>query len=91
MDIGADLTTQGLLADNQDLERLSEISRCIPGYSDARHYLFFRRLLATTGITNILILGVYFGRDIAFILEAAPGHAVHANWIWIATQPDLAA
>ncbi len=71
MDIGADLTTQGLLADNQDLERLSEISRCIPGYSDARHYLFFRRLLATTGITNILILGVYFGRDIAFILEAA--------------------
>jgi predicted O-methyltransferase YrrM len=64
-------TTPSLQLDTQDFERLAEMTRCIPGYSDARHYQFFRQLLAHTEIENILILGVYFGRDIAFILEAA--------------------
>jgi predicted O-methyltransferase YrrM len=50
---------------------MAEICRCIPGYSDARHYQFFRQLLAGRGIESILVLGVYFGRDIAFMLEAA--------------------
>ncbi len=50
---------------------MAEICRCIPGYSDARHYQFFRQLLASRRIETILILGVYFGRDIVFMLEAA--------------------
>jgi predicted O-methyltransferase YrrM len=65
------LTTPSLRLDAQDLERLAEMCRCIPGYSDARHFQFFRHLLASTHIETILILGVYFGRDIAFLLEAA--------------------
>jgi hypothetical protein len=65
------LKTPSLQLDTNDLERLAEFSRCVPGYSDARHYQFFRHLLVSADIANILILGVYFGRDITFLLEAA--------------------
>jgi predicted O-methyltransferase YrrM len=65
------LTTPSLQLDAQDIERLEEICRFVPGYSDARHFQFFRHLLASRQIESILILGVYFGRDIAFLLEAA--------------------
>ncbi len=69
--------------DAQDQERMAEICRCIPGYSDARHYHFFRQLLASRSIETILMLGVYFGRDIAFILEAArrAGRAVRITGV----------
>lgn len=43
----------------------------IPGYSDPRHYAFFRTALAALPIRRVLMLGVYFGRDIALLLEAA--------------------
>jgi len=69
--IDVKFTTPSLQLDALDNERLAEICRCIPGYSDVRHYRFFRQLLAGADISTILILGVYFGRDIAFILEAA--------------------
>lgn len=71
MSIDARLTTPSLPLDVYDHERLAEICRSVPGYSDARHFQFFRQLLAHTTIESILILGVYFGRDIAFMLEAA--------------------
>jgi hypothetical protein len=65
------LTTPTLPLDVYDHESMAEICRAVPGYSDARHFQFFRQLLAHTEIESILILGVYFGRDIAFLLEAA--------------------
>ncbi len=71
MSIDARLTNPSLPLDVYDHERMADICRTIPGYSDARHFQFFRQLLAHTEIESILILGVYFGRDIAFMLEAA--------------------
>ncbi len=53
-----------------DAERVKFISGCVPGWSDARHYAFFKLLLAS-GVRDILILGVYRGRDMAFILDIA--------------------
>lgn len=71
MSIDARLVSPSLPLDARDHERMAEICGSVPGYSDARHFQFFRQLLAHTTIETILILGVYFGRDIAFMLEAA--------------------
>jgi SAM-dependent methyltransferase len=71
-DLNFRLLAQSKVAlDAVDMERLAEICRLVPGYSDARHYLFFKRLFASTTVANILMLGVYFGRDIVLMLEAA--------------------
>jgi len=37
------------------------------GYSDYRHWLFFKKILSAVKGHNILMLGVYQGRDIAYI------------------------
>jgi predicted O-methyltransferase YrrM len=71
LSIDARLTTPSLQLDATDYERMAEICRSVPGYSDAKHFQFFRQLFAYTAIETVLILGVYFGRDIAFMLEAA--------------------
>ena len=57
--------------DSQDLHALSQVCGSVPGYSDARHALFYKRLFAETDVATILVLGVYFGRDIVLILKAA--------------------
>lgn len=44
------------------------ISR-IPGYSGLLHYCFFAHLLRNHAIKDMLVLGVYHGRDIAFIQD----------------------
>jgi len=59
------------LFDQQDHARMTEISRDVRGYSDARQYSFFRSLFALTDVSRVLILGVYFGRDIVFMLETS--------------------
>ncbi len=43
----------------------------IPGYSDLRHYAFFRVAMRLRPIRRVLLLGVYFGRDAALLLQAA--------------------
>jgi len=65
-----DFTKNRLQLDLEDMERMSEICRLVPGYSDAKHALFFKRLFACTSVSRILILGVYFGRDIVLMIEA---------------------
>jgi len=49
------------------------ISNRIPGWSSNLHYLFFKSVLeACPEVKSILMLGVYLGRDIAMICDAAP-------------------
>jgi Methyltransferase domain len=59
------------LFDQQDQASMAKIVSSVRGYSDARHYDFFRRVFTYTEIRSVLLLGVYFGRDIAFMCEAA--------------------
>ncbi len=42
----------------------------VRGYSDLKHFAFFKSLLALPDVHDVLVLGVYFGRDIAFMREA---------------------
>ena len=63
--------------DKEDEKALTEIIEGVPGYSGDKHFSFFKCLLAATEIKNILILGVYHGRDIALIADIAARH--HPN------------
>jgi SAM-dependent methyltransferase len=47
--------------------RRRAIDRVCRGYSTERHWSFFRRLLARPQIGSCLMLGVYYGRDIAYM------------------------
>jgi hypothetical protein len=56
----------------QDAERVAAINVAIPGWSDAKQYAFFKGVLQELPwIVDILIVGVYQGRDIAYILDLA--------------------
>lgn len=53
-------------------KRADEISSRICGWSNASHYLFFKSWMdAFPEARNVLIVGVYLGRDISFMLDAA--------------------
>jgi hypothetical protein len=56
-----------------DLARVHHINARIPGWSTAAHYAFFKSVIADLFICypnpRILILGVYHGRDIAYMLD----------------------
>ena len=54
----------------EDRKRCAEISARIPGWSGPTHYAFFRDMLTLMPIQSILVLGVYHGRDLAFIEDA---------------------
>lgn len=43
------------------------IDRYCRGYSRAAHWNFFKKVLRNPSIRNICMLGVYYGRDIAYI------------------------
>lgn len=49
--------------------RCQQIISRIPGWSSLLHYCFFSWLLRNHSIKDILVLGVYWGRDIAFIQD----------------------
>lgn len=53
----------------EELERVRDICAAVPGWSDARHFAFFRNLLEDAWATSMFVAGVYQGRDLAFILE----------------------
>jgi hypothetical protein len=53
----------------EELMRVEAINARVRGYSDARHYSFFKAMLALPGVRDVLILGVYHGRDIAFMRD----------------------
>jgi hypothetical protein len=54
-----------------DTQRMDAIRGTIPGYSEGLHYAFFKHLMACTNIGRLLILGVYHGRDIAYLMDIA--------------------
>jgi hypothetical protein len=49
------------------------IDRVCRGYSTERHWCFFRRLLARPEVERCLVLGVYYGRDIAYMSAILQG------------------
>lgn len=53
----------------EDAARCAAIAAEIPGYSGDVHYAYFRMLLAKHELKSMLIVGVYHGRDICFILD----------------------
>ncbi len=54
------------------LKRIGPINERIRGWSNVNHYLFFKSFLdAFPEAKSILIVGVYLGRDIAYMLDAA--------------------
>lgn len=54
-----------------DQERMTIISAAVRGYSQQPHYSFFKHVFSLTMFKRVLILGVYFGRDICFMVDAA--------------------
>lgn len=61
-------TGAGVTLTAEDAARCEIITNRIGGWSDGRQYAFFRALLELP-IKSLLVLGVYHGRDIAFILD----------------------
>lgn len=59
---------------SEDLKRCNEICLSVPGYSGSAHYCFFQGLLADPALKSLLILGVYHGRDICFLLDILKRH-----------------
>jgi Methyltransferase domain len=55
----------------EEARRAEAICSAVPGFTDKRHYAFFKHLFASGPIEKLLILGVYAGRDVAFALDAA--------------------
>jgi hypothetical protein len=53
-----------------DNERCAAVCADVPGYSDAKHYAFFRHMLSQN-IQSMLMLGVYCGRDLAMCCDIA--------------------
>jgi methyltransferase family protein len=51
----------------RERDRRKSIDRLCRGYSTERHWSFFRRLLARPEVKRCLVLGVYYGRDIAYM------------------------
>jgi hypothetical protein len=50
---------------------MNAILQTVPGYSEGVHYAFFKHMLACANIRKLLILGVYHGRDIAYLMDNA--------------------
>lgn len=53
----------------EDRHRVAVINDSIPGWSGYAQYGFFKAALAENDIKRLLMLGVYMGRDLAFILD----------------------
>ncbi len=56
---------------SEDTRRMESIRQTVPGYSEVLHYAFFKHLLSCATVKKLLILGVYHGRDIAYLLSIA--------------------
>ncbi len=51
----------------EDFQRTDAINVHVPGWSNPNHYCFFRTMLERFPIKSVLMLGVYHGRDLAYI------------------------
>lgn len=61
-----------------ELQAVQSICDAIPGWSDFRHYVFFREVISAqvaAGFSpSLFMAGVYQGRDLAFVLEVLRRH-----------------
>lgn len=66
-----------------DVSPCREIIERIPGWSTEAHYMFFRHLVAQKMIDSMLVTGVYHGRDMALIQQAAKdeGRSIHLTGV----------
>lgn len=55
----------------EDTAAIAPIVEKTKGWSGLAHYQFFRSLLASAAPAKMLVAGVYRGRDLSFILDAA--------------------
>lgn len=63
-------------------ERSDAINARIRGWSNANHYLFFKSWMdAFPEAKSVLIVGVYLGRDIAYMLDAAGDRPLNVTGI----------
>lgn len=51
--------------------RVQHIATTVNGWSGLNHYLFFKSVFAACDFKTVLMLGVYNGRDISFLCDAA--------------------
>lgn len=70
----------------EDRNAIAAISARVPGWSDERQYGFFKVMLADKPeLKDLLMLGVYHGRDIAFVLDILaryhPGRVVNITGV----------
>lgn len=61
--------TGGVSLSAVEQRRIAYLNAQIPGYSEGKQYAFFREVVALPGVRAILILGVYHGRDIAYMRD----------------------
>ena len=54
---------------HDDEDRSDAIVMNVPGWSGREHYAFFKHAVVDLGCKDILMLGVYFGRDMCMILD----------------------
>jgi hypothetical protein len=69
--IPSEVLTRPNVLTGQDLERIEAINARIPGWSKPAHYAFFKWLLAHEWVNDVLMLGVYHGRDLAYMQDIA--------------------
>ncbi len=62
-----------------DTARVNAICERVRGWSGPTHYLFFKALFDQQQIQRMLMLGVYHGRDIAFILDVLRTYHPQSN------------
>ena len=65
------MNRKSLLPTQEDRKRCAALST-IPGWSGPLHYAFFRQLLDAHPVKTVLMLGVYHGRDLAFLADIKP-------------------
>lgn len=64
--------TPEITLNGDDLARIEAINAAIPGWSGQRQYAFFKGVLQVRPeLRTVLMLGVYQGRDLAYLLDIA--------------------
>tara|TARA_R110000868_G_scaffold57123_1_gene176654 strand:- start:134 stop:775 length:642 start_codon:yes stop_codon:yes gene_type:complete len=61
--------TANVVITQEDLDAINGINARVIGWSNPNHYAFFKAMLGYQPIRKMLVLGVYRGRDICYLLD----------------------
>lgn len=64
-----DMMRSGANITKEDVDAINRINSRVLGYSNERHYAFFKTLFGVPDINSVLILGVYHGRDMCYMFD----------------------